>query len=78
MMKIAVCDDEIAATSEMEDILLDIAKQKGIHIDIDIFFDGNEYFVNSSEDGLGFTRSVASFCFLIISSFILTPKYLIC
>ena len=50
MMKIAVCDDEIAATSEMEDILLDIAKQKGIHIDIDIFFDGNEL-INSVYSG---------------------------
>lgn len=41
-MKIAVCDDEIVATSEMEGILLEIAEKKYINIDIDVFFDGNE------------------------------------
>ena len=40
MLKIAVCDDEIGFTSKVETILKRTAREYGIQIDIDVFFDG--------------------------------------
>ena len=40
-----------------------------------IFLDGKEYFVYSSSTGRGFTKKVASRCFISISSFVIIPKY---
>lgn len=40
MLKIAVCDDEIGVTSKVETILKRTAREYGIQIDIDVFFDG--------------------------------------
>ncbi len=42
MMRIAVCDDEIILTSEMEGLLLKIAKENDVSVDIDVYFDGNK------------------------------------
>jgi DNA-binding LytR/AlgR family response regulator len=42
MMRIAVCDGEIILTSEMESLLLKIAKENNVSVDIDVFFDGKK------------------------------------
>ena len=41
MFKIAVCDDDCMITSKVETLLLELAKKKGIAIEIDIYFDGS-------------------------------------
>lgn len=40
MIKIAVCDDNYFATTEMEDMLYKICAREGVPVDIDIFYDG--------------------------------------
>lgn len=42
MMRIAVCDGEIILTSEMERLLLKIAKENDVSVDIDVYFDGRK------------------------------------
>ena len=46
MIKIAICDDDEMLTSKLESLIEKIAKIKGIHIDIDIFFNGQELLNN--------------------------------
>lgn len=40
MLKIAICDDDLPITTEIESLLLDIGRNDCIRMDIDIFFDG--------------------------------------
>lgn len=40
MFKIAICDDIIPTTSEIEELLNRIGAEQNYHLDIDIFFDG--------------------------------------
>lgn len=40
MLKIAICDDEICMTTEIEKRLRSLGEQKHIDLDIDIYFDG--------------------------------------
>lgn len=42
MIRIAVCDDEACVTSRIETIIEDYASRLGVHVDIDIFSDGEE------------------------------------
>lgn len=42
MIKIAICDDEIHTTSQLETILYDFAEELFISIDIDVFYDGKK------------------------------------
>ena len=42
-----------------------------------MFFDGKEYFVNSSSEGRGFTNKVAFCCSLTMYEFGFNPKYFI-
>lgn len=42
MIKIAICDDDIETTSNIEDIMYIYANQHNIDISCDIFFDGQE------------------------------------
>ncbi|MSS62724.1 LytR/AlgR family response regulator transcription factor [Velocimicrobium porci] len=41
MFKIAVCDDDCIITSKVETLLLELAKKKGMVIEVDIYFDGS-------------------------------------
>lgn len=41
MINIAVCDDEISMTTAIEEELYRNAKANGIHISVDVFFDGS-------------------------------------
>ena len=40
MLRIAICDDDLPMTSEIESLLLNIMQDCHIKMDIDIFFDG--------------------------------------
>ena len=40
MFRIAVCDDNVPITSEVEHLLTDISQKDNIPLTIDIFFDG--------------------------------------
>lgn len=40
MLKIAICDDNLPITSEIESLLLDIQKKQQLQMDLDIYFDG--------------------------------------
>lgn len=40
MLRIAICDDDLPVTSEIESLLLNIMQDRCIKMDIDIFFDG--------------------------------------
>ncbi|MBQ3514394.1 MAG: response regulator transcription factor [Lachnospiraceae bacterium] len=40
MIKIAICDDEFKFTSKLDELLNEIARKKGIRIEIDVYFDG--------------------------------------
>lgn len=42
MIKIAICDDDIKLTGQLETIIDNFTKQLGIRVDMDIFFDGTE------------------------------------
>lgn len=42
MIRIAICDDDIKLTGQLEYIIEKIAKQYGIHVENDIFFNGKE------------------------------------
>lgn len=42
VIKIAICDDEICTTGQLETILDDYAGDLGINVDIDVFYDGRE------------------------------------
>lgn len=42
MLRIAVCDDNILITSEIENILFKIAARKALDVEVDVFFDGEE------------------------------------
>lgn len=41
MLKIAICDDNILITTEIESLLEVIKHRENIHLDIDIYFDGS-------------------------------------
>lgn len=41
MLEIAVCDDEIITTSDIEKMLEKVSKKFGIEVNIDIFYDGS-------------------------------------
>lgn len=43
MLRIAICDDNIPFTSEIESLLLQIKKQDYINMEIDIYFDGDSF-----------------------------------
>ena len=40
MVKVAICDDDVNLTTKLESIICEIARDKGIKIDVDVFFDG--------------------------------------
>lgn len=40
MINIAICDDDVAITATIEEILYKIAKEQGIKISCSVFFDG--------------------------------------
>lgn len=40
MLRIAICDDDMPLTTEVETLLLTISKEKCIQMEIDIYFDG--------------------------------------
>lgn len=40
MLRIAICDDSLPLTTEVENLLLNIEKQEHIRMEIDVFFDG--------------------------------------
>lgn len=40
MLRIGICDDEVRFTTEIEEIIQKTARQKGIQIETDVFFDG--------------------------------------
>lgn len=40
MLRIAICDDNMPITSEIEALLLDIQKKQNLQMDLDIYFDG--------------------------------------
>ena len=40
MLKIAICDDDIKFTSKMDTIIRNVARENGIQIEIDVYFDG--------------------------------------
>lgn len=42
MIKIAICDDDVQTTSQIEKIMTDYANQNHLDISCDIFFDGKE------------------------------------
>ena len=42
MIRIGICDDEMYTTSQLENILTEYARELGIIIDIDVFYDGEE------------------------------------
>lgn len=42
-MKIAICDDEVLLASEIENLLLDIAKKNRIEVEVDVFYDGSTF-----------------------------------
>lgn len=42
MVKVAICDDDESVTRDLEEILEKYAQEHAIHIDIGIFFDGQE------------------------------------
>lgn len=42
MFRIAVCDDSCLCTSEIENLLFEIAAGKGMDLEVDVFFDGRE------------------------------------
>lgn len=42
MLKIAICDDVIEITSQLEDIIFEISKKNLVHVDIEVFFSGND------------------------------------
>ncbi|MDE5781296.1 MAG: response regulator, partial [Lachnospiraceae bacterium] len=41
MLQIGVCDDDVQFTSKIEKMIIDIGHQKGILVEIDVFFDGS-------------------------------------
>lgn len=40
MLQIAICDDDVKCTTKIEEIIQKTAKEKGIHLEIDVFDDG--------------------------------------
>lgn len=40
MIKVAICDDTVSVTAEIEEMLMHIKKKKKIDIDTEVFFDG--------------------------------------
>lgn len=46
MLKIAICDDNLPITSEIESMLLDIQKREHIKMELDIYFDGTPLYNN--------------------------------
>lgn len=38
MIKIAICDDEMIAASQIEMLIFDISRIKGIPVDVDVFY----------------------------------------
>lgn len=53
MIRIAVCDDEVIVTSEIEELLFKVARKQLINIEVDVFFDGNTL-EKSIKDGNSF------------------------
>ena len=43
MIKIAICDDDIELTSQLETIIKNFARNQNIHIETDIFFNGKSF-----------------------------------
>lgn len=52
MLKIAVCDDEVGFTSKMEALIEKAARQKGIVVEVDVFFDGVTLFKNIQNNSI--------------------------
>lgn len=42
MIKVAICDDDVKLTSQLENMIENYTRQIGIRIEVDIFFDGAE------------------------------------
>ena len=53
MVKIAICDDEQAICSQIENILLDHSKRTCLEIDIEVFYSGEKLY-SYIESGHGF------------------------
>ena len=43
LIKIAICDDDIELTSQLETIIKNFARNQNIHIETDIFFNGKSF-----------------------------------
>jgi hypothetical protein len=43
MLRIAVCDNNILITSDIENLLLKIVVRKVLDVEVDVFFDGEEF-----------------------------------
>lgn len=56
-MKVIICDDEKSTCAELENIILEYASEKGIQIDVDVFFSGDtlrQYLGNGDKPNLLF------------------------
>ena len=42
MIKIAICDDDVKFTGQIENFIMKIAKIQMVKVDVDVFFDGSE------------------------------------
>ena len=53
MLRIAICDDMIDITSQLEEMIIDLCKKHNVEVDIDVFFSGREL-LNYIENGSSF------------------------
>lgn len=53
MIKIAICDEEIASAGRIEMLILDICKMKGIPVDVDVFYNSGAL-VKEIAGGVGY------------------------
>lgn len=52
MLKIAICDDDIKFTSKIEIIIREVAREHGIQLEIDFFFDGSTLLKNIANNSV--------------------------
>ncbi len=41
-MRIAICDDDLIITFRIENMLLEIAKNQGLDVEVEVYLDGSE------------------------------------
>lgn len=42
MVRIAICDDDLIITFKIENMLLEIAKNQGLDVEVEVYLDGSE------------------------------------